>query len=130
LVPPSARNVSAQELEEVGEHAVRPQGDASSGTTQRPPGASIPIHFPLQLNLIQLKLEKSFQEMAAVFNAIWQERQMQTAQRLLPVQVLHFARHFPGQLVFGHQRRRRHLLSVQSVVQLVGHVQENFNNFP
>ena len=63
--------------------------------------------------------------MAVVFNAIWQERQVQTAQRLLPVQVLHFARHFPGQLVFGHQRRRGHLLSVQSVVQLVGHVQED-----
>ena len=68
--------------------------------------------------------------MAAVFNAIWQERQMQTAQRLLPVQVLHFARHFPGQLVFGHQGRRGHLLSVQSVVQLVGHVQKNFDSFP
>ena len=68
--------------------------------------------------------------MAVVFNAIWQERQVQTAQRLLPVQVLHFARHFPGQLVFGHQRRRGHLLSVQSVVQLVGHVQEDLDSFP
>ena len=66
LVPPSARNGSVQELEEVGEHAVRPQGDTSRETSR---------YFHSNPFSISISM-KSIQEMAVMFNVIWQESEL------------------------------------------------------